>query len=271
MTRRWVWGTAVAVGLLLVARSVRAQDPAQAGGPLLNSMGNAADALPGAAASASAPVPAPVLKARPASAPRATTPQGPATAANPAARRAWNGFAAESARSATRLPPAEREARAFLREAALGARLDTEASRLAQARSQAPGVLAFSDNLLDHRATAAPELQHLLHVRGMALPMMDNAQRKALNRLAKLKGARFDRLYADLVGPDQQRLAVVQYERALASVDDPVLKAWIERQLPVLRQQQQEAVRQLAGGDARKGRGDAVRSASWPSARITER
>jgi predicted outer membrane protein len=262
MTRRWVWGTAVAVGLLWVTRSVRAQDPAQADGPLLNALGKPAPSDAGAAPAA------PAAKAR-ASAPRSAAAQPP-TAKPPAARPTF--FASESARTATRLPAAEREARAFLQAAALRARIEAEASRLAPARSQAAGVLAYSDGLLDYREAVAPELQHLLHARGMALPMMDNAQRKALGRLAKLKGARFDRLYADLVGPDRQRVAVQQYEKALASVADPVLKGWIERQLPLLRQQQEEAQRQLAGGDARKGRGsDPVRSASWPSARITAR
>jgi hypothetical protein len=65
-------------------------------------------------------------------------------------------------------------------------------------------------------------------------------------------------------------MTVVQYEKALAAAADPVLKAWIERQLPTLRQQQDEAVRHLAG-DARKGRADAVRSASWPGGRPTTR
>jgi putative membrane protein len=164
------------------------------------------------------------------------------------------------------LPPGEREARGFLRAAAMHARLETEASRLARARGRTPGVLAFSDGLLEYRETADPELQHLLHIRGMALPMMDNAQRKALNRLVKLQGPKFDRQYVELVGPDQQRVAVQNYERALAAVSDPVVKAWIERQLPLLRQQE-EAARQLAGGEPRRSRPDGLRSASWPTER----
>jgi predicted outer membrane protein len=258
VSRRWVFGTAVAVGLLLVVRSVRAQDPAQANGPLLNAPNktpDAASATPNARAAASAPRTAAAQVAAP----------------KPAAPRAWSGFAAESARTATRLPPAERQARAFLRAAAMDARLEAEASRLAQARSQAPGVLAFSDNLLDYRETADPGLQHLLHARGMALPMMDNTQRKALNRLAKLKGPRFDRMYVELVGPERQRVAVQEYEKALAVVADPVLKGWIERQLPLLRQQHDEATRHFAGGEGRKGRSEAVRSASWPSGRAVTR
>jgi predicted outer membrane protein len=260
VSRRWVFGTAVAVGLLLVVRSVRAQDPAQADGPLLNTPNQAPDAAPAASANP---------KARAASAPRTAAAQ--VAAPKQTAPRTWNGFAAESARTATRLPPAEREARAFLRAAAMDARLEAEASRLAQARSQAPGVLAFSDNLLDYRETADPELQHLLHARGMALPMMDNTQRKALNRLAKLKGPRFDRMYVELVGPEQQRVSVQEYEKALAAVADPVLKGWIERQLPLLRQQHDEAMRHFAGGEGRKGRSQAVRSASWPSGRTVSR
>ncbi|RYY52207.1 MAG: DUF4142 domain-containing protein, partial [Comamonadaceae bacterium] len=180
----------------------------------------------------------------------------PKVAARPAT--GWNGFAAESARTAQRLPAPEKEARAFLRAAALIARLETEASRLARARGHAAGVLAYSDGLLEYREAADPELLHLLHQRGMAPPMMDNAQRKALNRLGKLQGAKFDREYAELVGPEQQRANLQQYEKALGLVTDPAVRGWIERQLPALRQQQDEAVRQLAAAEKGRGRSDAV-------------
>jgi predicted outer membrane protein len=269
VSRRWIWGAAVAVGVLWVARGARAQDPAQAGGPLLNTPTGPGNVEPPAK-----------LKVAPSSAATTAVPGPPKTAALPrpaasgpvaAPQRAWNGFAAESARTATRLPQAERETRGFLRAAAMTARLETEASRLAQARGHAPGVLAFSDNVLENRESADPELLHLLHSRGMALPMMDNAQRKALNRLAKLQGARFDKQYAELVGPDQQRVAVQAYEKALVSVSDPAVRAWIERQVVVLRQQQDDAVRHLAGGEGRKDKLQAVRSAAWPGGRTTTR
>jgi putative membrane protein len=254
--RRWVWGALAAAGLLLIARGVRAQDPAQAEGPLL---------IEPNAPSSQEESAVPVLPRKPAESQR-KAPPAPAAAAKAEPARRWDGYAAESARTATRLPPDEREARGFLRAAAMHGRLEAEASRLARARGRTPGVLAFSDSILEYRETADAELQHLLHARGMALPMMDNAQRKALNRLGRSQGAKFDRQYVELVGPEQQRVAVQNYERALAAATDPALKAWIERQLPLLRQQE-EAARQLAGGESRRARADGVRPASWPAER----
>ena len=80
-------------------------------------------------------------------------------------------------------------------------------------------------------------------------PCWSPAQRKALARLARLEGARFDRGYLEVVSARRQRGELQQYQRAAQAISDPVVKAWIERQLPALREQQ-AAVQRLAGGKA---------------------
>lgn len=166
------------------------------------------------------------------------------TEAAPASRRAAStGYAAESARTATRLPPGEREARQFLRMAALRGRFEAEASRLALTRAHDAAIRAFAEELLQYHEAAGTELLHLLHARGMAPPMMEGPQRKALNRLAQLAGARFDREFIELVGRERQLRDVQQYERAALGLADPALAAWVDRQLPSLRQQQAAAAR----------------------------
>jgi putative membrane protein len=193
-----------------------------------------------------APAPAPAK-------PLAKAPVAPVAAA-PTARRsaAYPGYAAESARTATRLSPDEREARKFLRIAAAHARFEVEASRLAATRAHAAGVRAFAAELLQYHEAADAELLHLLHARGMAPPMMENTQRKALQRLARLGGPKFDREFVELVGRQRQHEDVQHFERAVAGVNDPVLRGWIDRQLPSLRQQQSAAAK-LASWDARRG------------------
>lgn len=195
----------LAVGALLVARAVRAQEP------------------------------------DPAPAPPAAEPPKPAVAGRtlaPAARRLPTvAYAPEAAASASRLAPDERAARVFLRSVALAATIDTEASRMAIVRGHAPAVRSFAIDLLQAHQATEPELLRLLHAREMAPPLMDIGQRKALQRLAKASGAKFDREYLELVLPRQPRDEVEQYERALQAITDPVLRAWIERQLPLVREQ----------------------------------
>jgi putative membrane protein len=169
---------------------------------------------------------------------RAVRAQGdePARAAPPRPRLPT--YAAEAARTASRLPPEERDARAFLRTAAQHARLEAEASRLAQERAGSESVRAYAADLLLHRQGADAELLHLLHGRGMALPMLESDQRKALTRLARAKGPRFDRDYLDLVLHERQKEALLHYQRGATVLADPQVREWAERQLDALRDQQ---------------------------------
>lgn len=144
-------------------------------------------------------------------------------------------YAPDAARTAARLPREQREERAFIRAIAGSARFETEAAKLVLQRSQNAGVRAWASELLNHQQAAHAELMHLLHSRAMAMPMLENDQRKALSRLGKLSGPRFDRDFMETVALRQQRDKVQMFEKAQPVVADPVLKAWIDRQLPTLR------------------------------------
>jgi len=226
VSRRWVWVAGVAAGTLLAARVARA-GRAEEDRPGIRSEGQPAVTAPGAAR------------------PARTAPVRPARAAP--ATRSFNGYAADAARSAGRMPPDERAVRAFLRSAAVASRIESEASRLAITRSESDAVRSFASELLQFQQGAEVDLLHLLQARAMALPMLETSQRMALGRLARLDGRKFDRAYMDLVAARRRRDDVVLYQRAAVSVTDPMVKAWIERQLPTLREQQDAAGR-LVGG-----------------------
>lgn len=228
VARRLVWGMLVVAGSFWLARAVRAgaDDPRAPAAGADGSVSTAATEAPRPAASA--------------------------------VRRPFTGYAAEAARTATRLPPEEREARAFLRTAALAARFEADAARLAASRARSSAVQEFAADLVRYHESIDPELLRLLHVRAMAPPLMDNTQRKALNRLAKLQGPKFDREFIELVAQRRQREDVQLYERAVAGIADPVLKGWIDRQLPTLREQQVAAER-LSNVDGRRVAGETVR------------
>ncbi len=172
-----------------------------------------------------------------------------------AAAFAWSapgpaGYAASAAAEAKPMPPAQRLERRFLQITAANLRFESEASRLATARSNNPAVKDLASTLLARQQTVQPELLRLLHVRGMAMPIPTNEHNKLLKQLGKLNGAKFDRLYVDEVVL-QSSQEIANYEKVATEAEDPVLKAWIERQLPTLRVQSAKAGRALPNASLR--------------------
>jgi len=144
-------------------------------------------------------------------------------------------YAVAAAAEAKPLPPAQRLERRFLQIAAANLRFQSEASALAQSRTNNPSVKDLANTLLARQQTTQPELIRLLHKRGMAMPIPTNEHNKVLRQLAKLNGAKFDRLYVDEVVLRSYQADISNYEKVGVQAEDPVLKAWIDRQLPTLR------------------------------------
>ncbi|MEJ6022534.1 DUF4142 domain-containing protein [Ramlibacter sp. PS4R-6] len=178
-------------------------------------------------------------------APRALMPAAPAASA-PIARPGM--FAAASAPFVKRLSPEQRDEWRFLKDAAAGGRFELDASKLALSRSSDARVRSLAATLVNHHSGTQPRLQQMLSARSMAPPMLSNDQRKALNRLGKLQGAKFDREWMDAVGLRSQQEGVVAYERAAQAARDPALRSWVEQVLPTLRWQLQAAERIVNGG-----------------------
>jgi putative membrane protein len=169
----------------------------------------------------------------------------PAAAVSPVA------YAPHAAAEAKPLPPAQRLERRFLQLAAANLRFQADASRLALARTNNPAVKDLANTLLARQQTAQPELMRLLHARGMALPMATSEHNKVLKQLSKLNGAKFDRLYVDEVMLRAYQADIGNYEKVEAQAEDPVLKAWIDRQLPSLRFQFAKAGKALPSASLR--------------------
>jgi len=181
---------------------------------------------------------------------RGTTMLMVAAVASLAAALAWGAprpaaYAASAAAGARPLPVAQRLERRFLQLTAANLRFQSEASRLAAARSNNPAVKDLANTLLARQQQVQPELLRLLHVRGMAMPIPANAHTRLLKQLGKLSGAKFDRLYVDEVVLRPHQAEIANYEKVAAQAEDPVLKAWVEKQLPALRLQLAKAARAL--------------------------
>jgi predicted outer membrane protein len=168
----------------------------------------------------------------------------------------------QPAAAPARLTPEQKLERGFLREAASANRFEAEAAKLALARSNNGGVRSFAASVLNQHNDNGNTLLHLLHARGMAWPIMDNDQRKALNRLGKLAGPKFDREFMELTALKWQQGDIRFYERVAQGARDPAVKAFAERNVPTLRYHLAMAERlappdsRLAGG--RRGAFDAA-------------
>ena len=171
----------------------------------------------------------------------------PAFAASPAL------YAASAAAQARPLAPAQRLERRFLQIATANLRFQAEASRLADARSNNPAVKEVAGAVLARDRAAQPDLLRLLHARGMAPPIPVPAHTRVMKRLAKLNGAKFDRLYIDDVVLATFRADLLNYEKLALEAEDPVLKQWVQGQLPTLRVDYGKAQRALPGGLRRQG------------------
>lgn len=150
-------------------------------------------------------------------------------------------YAASSAPFVKRLTAEQRDEWRFLKDAAAVARFELDASKLALSRSSDPRVRSLATSLVKHHGSTRPRLARMLGARGMAPPMQSNEQRKALNRLARLHGDRFDREWMQTVGLRSQQEGVFVYERAAQTARDPELRSWVEQQLPAMRWQLQAA------------------------------
>jgi predicted outer membrane protein len=176
--------------------------------------------------------------------PKPLVPGAPATV--PAVRHAT--FAAASAPFARRMAPGQREEWRFLKDAAAAGRFEHDAARLALAKSADPALRSLAAALVNHQSGSLATLQQLLHARNMAPPMLSNGQRRALNRLAKVHGTKFDREWMEFVALRSQQESLQAFERAAATAQDEQLRSWIVRTLPTLRYQLANAGRVVSGG-----------------------
>jgi predicted outer membrane protein len=178
-----------------------------------------------------------------------------AFALSPAVAQRAPMFAASQLDAVKRLSPEQRQERQFLREAAAHLRLQTQASKLALARSTNAPVRNIAAALLNHGNATHPEMLHLLQSRGMAMPMLGSDEVRLLKQLNKASGAKFDRIYLQEVALRSSEADAVLYERILGVTHDAQLQAWVERHLATVRYHATLAGKALPGEASRYARG----------------
>jgi putative membrane protein len=130
----------------------------------------------------------------------------------------------------------------FIKEAAQGGQSEVELGKLALEKSQNQQVKMLGEHLQQDHSKANQELMQIAQQEGANLPSQPTRkENREVDRFQNMSGAAFDKAFAEHAIKDHEK-DIDKYEKALQSCKDPSLKAWIEKNLPVLRQHLQMAV-----------------------------
>ncbi len=93
----------------------------------------------------------------------------------------------------------------------------------------------FAQLMIKDHGKASDELKNMAMAKNIELPtMMDEGNRKAVDKLSTEKGIDLDRKYASMMVDDHED-AVELFEKTTKDAKDPELKAWATKTLPVMR------------------------------------
>lgn len=129
----------------------------------------------------------------------------------------------------------------FAREAAAGGMAEVSLGQLAQQNAGSQQVKDFGQRMVTDHSQANQELQKIAEQENLAVPAQPDSKDQAMQqRLSGLTGPAFDTAYTkDMVRDHQQDIAA--FQREARSGQDPALKAFARKTLPVLRQHLQMA------------------------------
>ena len=124
----------------------------------------------------------------------------------------------------------------FIEDAAKGGMFEVQSGQLAQQKASDAAVKEFANRLVQDHTKANDELKQIAEAKGVKMPEKEKwGERREMNKLDKLSGASFDREFAQRAVKDHEK-DIKDFEKAASKVKDPDLKAWAEKQLPVLRE-----------------------------------
>lgn len=126
--------------------------------------------------------------------------------------------------------------REFITEAAQGGMAEVEHARTALNTSRNDGIQQFSRRLQEDHTRANDELRQLAANKGISVPTETSRDpRKMMEHLTKLSGNEFDKAYIDHMVKDHQE-DIAKFEDAAKNAKDSDVRAFAEKQLPVLRE-----------------------------------
>jgi putative membrane protein len=136
-------------------------------------------------------------------------------------------------------PPAHQLSRAdmnFMKEAAIGGMAEVELGKLAQQNAKSDDVKQFGGRMVEDHGAANKDLATLADNKGMALPRQLDAKHAQLrDKLARLRGAEFDRAYMREMTKDHDK-DVKAFRHQAQSAADPDLKQFAAKTAGVIEQ-----------------------------------
>jgi putative membrane protein len=134
------------------------------------------------------------------------------------------------------------DAKAFIKEAAVGGMAEVQLGKLAQERGSSQDVKDFGKRMVEDHTKVNQDLQALAAQKKVDVPTDVDAKHKATyDRLSKMSGEAFDRAYMQEMLNDH-RSDVAAFKKASSS-GDPDVQAFASRSLPTLEQHLSQAER----------------------------
>lgn len=122
----------------------------------------------------------------------------------------------------------------FADKAATGGLAEVEMGKLAQKHAQGTEAKQFGKKMVTDHSKANAELKTLAKKKGMTLPTkLTPEQQATYDGLAKLNGAEFDTAYMKDMQKDHDE-DVAEFKKEADNGQDPDLKKWAGKTLPVL-------------------------------------
>ena len=136
----------------------------------------------------------------------------------------------------TELPKLSAKDHEFVAQAARANLGEVRIAQLAAERSESQAVKDFSERLVKDHTKAHEELQQIFTKRGVMLPDgLTDEQAAAVQHLRPLKGEEFDQALQKHAVEDHQK-AIETFREAAEKGEDPEVKAYAKKVLPVLQQ-----------------------------------
>ncbi len=138
----------------------------------------------------------------------------------------------------TNLPGDEKE---FIVKAGIAGLAEVQQGNLALQKAQSADVRQYAQRMVTEHSTSNNELSQLATAKGLALAAeLDGEHKSALEHLAGLSGADFDKAYMQHMISDHEK-AIGDFTKAATTATDADIKGWAQKTLPALQQHLQLA------------------------------
>lgn len=122
----------------------------------------------------------------------------------------------------------------FAMKAAQGNMAEVSGGTMASTKGTSADVKNFGNRMVNDHGKALDELKQLAQTKGITLPTdVSDEQKAEADKLSKLSGKDFDKAYADGMVKDHEK-DVAEFDKASKTAQDPDLKAWAAKVLPII-------------------------------------